>query len=184
MTKKYPGFLFAYLLCTFFGLGKIGKMPGTLGSLAALPIWLFIHMFFRVTLTYPLAVYFFWICFLALLFVIGVLAAQILEERTKSKDPSMIIIDEVVGQIMTLVLTEHILNEFLNYSCLDSLKFYGIFFLVNFVAFRIFDIFKPSFIGIIDKKAKGGFGVMIDDVAAAIAAAIIINILALIFLSL
>ena len=81
-------------------------------------------------------------------------------------DAKEIVIDEFVGQsipllsIYNLVLFNNI-NNFILYT-------FSVFFL-----FRLFDIFKPYPINIIDKKIKNGFGVMLDDVLAGIYSVIV-----------
>ena len=72
--------------------------------------------------------------------------------KYKEKDPQIIVIDEVVGQWLTLVIVP-----------IDLL-----WYCLAFVFFRLFDICKPWPVSVIDRKMKNAFGVMLDDVAAAI----------------
>ena len=76
----------------------------------------------------------------------------------KMKDPSCIVIDEIVAFLALLI-----------YCNLIWLTLFYCFLL-----FRLFDIFKPFPINILEKKFEGGFGIMIDDIAAAIYSALII----------
>jgi len=78
----------------------------------------------------------------------------------KVKDPSCIVIDEIVAFLALLIYFKPSLFE--------------MFFI--FLLFRIFDIFKPFPIDILEKKFDGGFGIMIDDIAAALYAALIMII--------
>ena len=69
------------------------------------------------------------------------------------------VIDEVLGQLITIVIV--------GYSSIIDLN---IQLILAFVLFRFFDITKPLFIGWADEKIEGGYGIMIDDVLAGIAA--------------
>ena len=76
----------------------------------------------------------------------------------KMKDPSCIVIDEIVAFLALLIyLQPHAVELF-----------------YSFLLFRFFDILKPFPINILEKKFEGGFGIMIDDIAAAIYSAFII----------
>ena len=75
----------------------------------------------------------------------------------KIKDPSCIVIDEIVAFLALLIyLQPHAVELF-----------------YSFLLFRFFDILKPFPINILEKKFEGGFGIMIDDIAAAIYSAFI-----------
>ena len=68
-------------------------------------------------------------------------------------------IDEIVAYLIVLLFIEFNLPNFL----------------ITFALFRLFDIWKPFPIDILDSKLKGGFGIMIDDIGAAIYTLIIFN---------
>ena len=139
----------ARILATWFGLGLLPKAPGTWGSLAALPIGYAVIAWTNLEL----------FCILtALLFIIGIWASSIASNEIGTTDPSEIVIDEVVGQWIVLIIIPHNI----------ILYFFG------FILFRFFDIVKPWPISWADKQIKGGWGIMIDDVLAAIFAAIIL----------
>ncbi|MGI9433795.1 MAG: phosphatidylglycerophosphatase A family protein [Geminicoccaceae bacterium] len=130
-------------LATWFGVGHLPKAPGTFGSIAALPLaWLL------VWLGGP------WLLLLAsvLVFGLGLWAAGRYADQIGRKDPGSIVVDEVVGQWLTLLPAP-----------LDPLA-YGL----GLIAFRLFDILKPWPIHLFDRHVTGGLGVMIDDVVAAI----------------
>jgi len=85
------------------------------------------------------------------------------EQTTGSHDNPQIVIDEVSGMWISM---------FIAYETAVSLdNQYGILiaYLLSFIFFRLFDIWKPSTIGWIDREVKGGLGVMVDDVLAGIA---------------
>jgi phosphatidylglycerophosphatase A len=139
------------LFVTWFGSGWLPWAPGTWGSLAALPVaWLI--------LTYggpgSLA-----LASLAL-FGAGWWAANIVARDAREKDPRWIVVDEVVGQWLTLLAAP---QSLLGYA-------------VGFLLFRLFDIWKPWPIGWADRKLEGGFGIMADDVLAAIYAVAVLMI--------
>ena len=76
----------------------------------------------------------------------------------KIKDPSCIVIDEIVAFLALLIYLQP-----------DAVELF-----YSFMLFRFFDILKPFPINILEKKFEGGFGIMIDDIAAAIYSAFII----------
>ena len=171
-----------FILSTFFGLGKISKkMPGTIGSVVAFPLTLycfklskFFHKFFHFNnviinaLAFPLLL-------ILLLFIIGTISSAEYSRYCKNSDPKEVIIDEIVGQMLCITLTIPISllfyqAHFTNYPF--DLWLIAVIF-VNFILFRLFDILKPWPISWVDKKCKGGFGIMLDDVLAAIFASII-----------
>jgi phosphatidylglycerophosphatase A len=141
----------ARLLASWFGSGFLPGAPGTWGSLAALPFaWLIV--------TYGGA----WPLLVAatILFCIGWIVVHVAIRDQSDHDPGWIVVDEVVGQWITLCALP--LNVFA----------YGI----GFVLFRLFDIWKPWPIRAVERRCGGGFGIMIDDVLAAIYALIVVGI--------
>jgi|TARA_R110002072_G_scaffold2229_5_gene18279 phosphatidylglycerophosphatase A len=137
----------ARLIGTWFGVGLLPKAPGTWGSLAALP---------------PAALLAWWGGSWALLgaalvaYLIGIWAAEGCIAHFGRQDPPEVVIDEVAGLWLALVP-----------FCLDPLLF-----LFGFLAFRVFDIFKPFPASWADKRLKGGFGAMTDDIFAGLYAAL------------
>lgn len=105
--------------------------------------------------------------FLGAVFVGLIAIAQIDKEEEESKihDSSYIVIDELVGMWLAMAIS--------------GLSLAGV--ILSFIFFRIYDITKPSLIGKIDKKVKGGLGVVADDalagVLAGLSALLVINIL-------
>ena len=137
---------FAFLIATWFGAGKSPKAPGTCGSLAALPFaWVITAYGNPYVLLFAAFV----------LYFIGVRAADEVMAEMKVHDPGMIVVDEVVGQWISVCAAPL------------SLPAYA----AGFALFRLFDITKPLLVGWADKKVKGGTGVMLDDVFAGVFAA-------------
>ncbi len=139
----------AALVATWFGSGLLPKMPGTWGSAAALPFAAALAWVGGPWLLAGAAV---------VVFVIGVWASDLYARRLGRDDPGSIVVDEVAGQWLTLVPV-----------ALD-LKYY----LLAFVLFRLFDILKPWPVSLADRKLKGGFGIMADDILAAGYAAVLL----------
>ncbi len=149
-----PGLRFcdpAALMSTWFGTGLLPKAPGTWGSLAALPVaWVIVERFGSLTLVaVALAV-----------FLVGLWAVKIHLGHSQDKDPSVIVIDEVAGQLLAVAP-----------AGLDPLAF-GL----GFILFRIFDVMKPWPIGALERGLDGALGVMADDVAAALYSAALVTI--------
>ena len=151
MTTSTKRFKFSFFLATFFGVGLFPVAPGTLGSLAALPL-----AFGLLSLSLEAA-----LLVIAVIFVIGVLASKAVEADLGSHDAKLIVIDEVVGQCLVVVLLEAFLPGLIDVMLLLVLSFLG---------FRLFDIAKPWPVGWVDRRVQGGLGVMLDDVVAALLA--------------
>lgn len=175
------------LIVTCFFIGRIKYAPGTLGSLLAFPINYILVIcvvesryllpldrfseFERELITILSAIF----LAIILLFFIGVKASNAYVRRTGREDPSEIVIDETVGQMLTCILTLPtyfvVLTNYMNTYSRSLIEVVTLF-LMPFLLFRIFDIVKPWPIGWVDKNVKGGFGIMIDDVLAAVFASI------------
>jgi phosphatidylglycerophosphatase A len=131
------------MIVTWFGAGLSPVMPGTAGSLAALPFAVLIAWFGAPWMLVPAAI---------AVFILGTWASDVYCRRAGIKDPGLIVIDEVAGQWLTLSIA--------------PVAFWP--YVIGFVLFRIFDMVKPWPIGWADRRVSGGFGVMVDDVLAAI----------------
>jgi phosphatidylglycerophosphatase A len=138
-----------FLTVGFSGLSP--KAPGTVGSFVSLFLGLFLLEFLHVSTLFLLAL---------LITVIAIKQIDIYENETKTHDNSEIVIDELAGMWITLSICG--INSS-NIVIMASLAF---------IFFRIFDIWKPSIIGKIDRDVKGGLGVMGDDIVAGLAAGI------------
>ncbi len=137
-----------YFLSFGFGLGLFPVMPGTFGTLGAIPLYLLI-------LDLKFAIYLV-ICFL--FFIFGVYICTITERDSGIKDNSSIVWDEIVGFLVALS-TVPVSILWISYA---------------FIIFRILDIFKPWPIYILEEKTSGGFAIMIDDLVAGGITAIIV----------
>jgi phosphatidylglycerophosphatase A len=142
------------LFLTFFGTGLAPKAPGTVGSLAALLVGLAIIHYIGMETLFLLTI---------ALTIIGIFEINRYENTTGIHDAKEIVIDEVVGMWLALHIALST-TATLHYPYVEILAI-----LLSFVAFRLFDIWKPSTIGWIDRELKGGLGVMLDDVLAGLA---------------
>ena len=142
---------FNTIFVSVFGIGFIPIASGTFGSLAGLLIGYILYL-----INFNL-----FFIIIPLLFIFGVIASNTYQKQTGEKDSSVIVIDEVVGQLIAMIFV------------VDNLTLV----LCSFIIFRIFDIFKPWPASFADKKMDGGLGVMLDDVFAGIYAAILIYLI-------
>ncbi len=142
------------LFLTFGGAGLSPKAPGTVGTLASLPVgmailyYLGMETLFMVTLAIT---------------VIGIFEINKYEKETGIHDQQHIVIDEAAGMWLALMIAVSTALT-MTYPYAEVLAI-----VLSFAAFRLFDIWKPSTIGWIDREVKGGLGVMMDDVLAGVA---------------
>lgn len=171
-----------FIISTFFGLGKLSsRMPGTIGSLAAFPLAFYcfklssiIRQFFQFNNPIIDAIAIPLIC-VFILFIIGTISSTRYARYIAKNDPKEIVIDEIVGQMLCIILSIPLSILFFQVNLSKQpfdLWFCGML-LGNFILFRIFDILKPWPINWCEKKFTGGFGIMIDDIMAAIFALVI-----------
>jgi phosphatidylglycerophosphatase A len=140
------------VLGTWFGTGLLPAMPGTWGSLAALPCAWAIHAGYgRIGLAAATAI----------IFAAGCWAAERAAMASGSQDPDTIVVDEVAGQWLVLSTGP---RDLLSY-------------LLAFVLFRIFDVWKPFPIRSVDRHVRGGLGIMLDDQLAGVYAALVLLVL-------
>lgn len=142
------------LFLTFFGAGLSPKAPGTVGSLASLPVGVAVIYYFGIEALFTLTL---------AITIIGIFEVNKYEQATGIHDHQQIVIDEAAGMWLSLIIAYSTATA-LHYPYADILAIIS-----SFAAFRLFDIWKPSTIGWIDRELKGGFGVMLDDVLAGIA---------------
>ena len=158
------------LFVTFFGVGLLKPAPGTWGSIAGAIVALPILIFFSVNTLFLAS---------CLLFVISISIINDYEKKCGSHDNSEIVIDEVAGIWITLSIAGSVGEIFsINFSPIiegfNGISWLGV--ILSVIYFRIFDIWKPSIIGRVDKSVKGGLGVMSDDILAGFFAGIAVLI--------
>lgn len=138
------------LLATGFGAGLLRPAPGTWGTLAALPL---------IALLWWLPLWPAWIL-LGLICVVGVPLCRLAGERLGVSDHGGIVFDEIAGFALTALL-----------AATGPLSL-----LACFLAFRFFDIVKPWPCSWADRSLSGGLSVMLDDLLAALYAALTVTL--------
>lgn len=152
------------LTATVLGVGLIRPAPGSWGSAVAVPAGYFLH----VLGGFPL------MCLgILAAFTAGLWAAKQEEAVTGSHDASEIVIDEVVGMWVALLP----LSGGLWMAGADPWLFPWPGWVGGFLAFRLFDIWKPGPVGWADRQ-PGALGVMLDDVIAGVFAAVCVTVAA------
>jgi len=142
---------FFLFLATGFGVGYSPVAPGTLGTLIAIPVYYFLSNISSPLYEITLIGFFF----------LSVWISENAEIFFGKKDDQRIVIDEIVGFLITMLWV------------LKTLPFI----IMGFFLFRFFDILKPFPIRRMERKLKGGFGVVLDDVAAGVYANIILRLI-------
>jgi len=142
------------LFLTFGGAGLSPKAPGTVGTLASLPVGIAVLYYLGMETLFMLTL---------AITVIGIFEINKYENSTGTHDQQHIVIDEAAGMWLSLMIA-HSTAITMTYPYAEILAI-----IFSFAAFRLFDIWKPSTIGWIDRELKGGMGVMLDDVLAGIA---------------
>ena len=146
MIKKFNLFFL-----TFFFIGKIKYIPGTLASFFACIFFFLLVNAFNFTVVF----------FIVLIFYIySFFAINNSFDEFKSEDPQEIVIDEVVGQMLVLLAIP--IYETL-YPLPVIYYYFGSLFL-----FRLFDIWKPYPVNYVDDNVSGSLGIMLDDILASI----------------
>ncbi|MDV7105006.1 phosphatidylglycerophosphatase A [Vibrio sp. TH_r3] len=135
-----------HLLATGFGSGMSPIMPGTMGTLASIPLY-----FMLVQL--PFSIY---VTLVILSCVVGIKICQATSDDMMVHDHGAIVWDEFAGFWITMSLVPMMNLPATEWRWL----------LAGFVLFRFFDMVKPWPISWLDKRVHGGLGIMIDDIVA------------------
>lgn len=143
---------------TFFGSGLSPVAPGTIGTLASMPFGLLIMYYFGPSSLTTVVI---------VVSVIAILEINKYEQEGGEHDDKSIVIDESVGVWLTMAIT------FGGLSLWQSEYAFYLALILSFISFRFFDIWKPSTIGYIDRRVKGGLGVVGDDLLAGFAAGVL-----------
>ena len=142
--------IFSKITATFFGVGYFPVAPGTMTS----AIIVLLYKFFLHRLSWPIYLLLFFV-----LFALGIIVSDVYSRMLKKEDPRTVVIDEAAGQLIALFLLSP------QWSICAA----------SFLLFRFFDIVKPYPIKRVE-TFPGGFGIMLDDIVAAIFAGILINL--------
>jgi len=146
---------FFLLLATGFGIGYSPFAPGTLGTLIAIPVYYFLSEIPSPIYEITLIAFFF----------LSVWISENAEIIFRKKDDQRIVIDEMIGFLITMLWVPKT----------------TLFIIIGFFLFRFFDILKPSPLRLIDKRLKGGFGIVLDDVMAGVYANVMLQIISYYF---
>jgi phosphatidylglycerophosphatase A len=146
--------LWATLVATFFGIGRFRPGPGSWGSAATVLLWLLLTRFLAPGSQAWVA-----IGLAALAVALGIPAATRVARASNIKDPQFVVIDEVAGQLITLIAVP------VSWKSL----------LLGFILFRGFDMVKPPPVRQLESLPEG-LGIVIDDVAAGLYALALMQI--------
>ena len=155
MNRKFLTQNIYHFIALGFGSGLFKKGPGTAGSLAAIPI-------FYLLLNLPSLLQ--WL-FVITLFFVGLYSSNKVIAVIDQKDPSFIVIDEIVAVLFLFILIP---------SNIKLLAF-------AFILFRVFDIFKPFPVSWAENYFKGALGIMMDDIVAALLSFLVIRLILYVF---
>ncbi|MET0155822.1 MAG: phosphatidylglycerophosphatase A [Rickettsiales bacterium] len=165
---SYVYYLFARPVATLFFCGYSRFAPGTVGSAVTLfPIAILLFfskpcydIFFSNAAFLP---------FVFFLYLAGTFASSLYVRQAQQHDPKEIVIDETLGQLISVYIPFHALSS-VQFASVD---FNAFILLTSFVLFRTFDILKPWPVSFFDKKMHNAHGIMLDDVAAGMCAGVI-----------
>jgi phosphatidylglycerophosphatase A len=147
--------LWATLTATFFGIGHMHPGPGTWGSAATVLLWAALAQGLPLSLRTPVLI------LLAILVVLmGIPAATQVARASANKDPGFVVIDEVAGQLISLIAVPVAWQTFL----------------AGFILFRVFDILKPPPVRQLERLPQGT-GIVLYDVAAGVYALAVMQLL-------
>ena len=184
-------FSISKMISTFFYVGFSKICPGTFGSVATLPLWFFIcYLISKLNINNPFILTAILLAVLVFIYIIGEITTRIYMDAAKKSDPSEVVIDEVVGQLIAFIMSSSLIyvqtekvRAIMDCECAYLKNGLGLLLLVTpIIFFRIFDIKKPWIVGYIDKNVKSAHGVMLDDVFAGIFAGICNVLLTYLFL--
>ena len=145
----------ATLVATFFGAGRMRPGPGTWGSLAALLLWWLLAAQLPGSARVPVI-----LLLIAVATAVGIPAATLEARGCGKKDPQHVVIDEVAGQLVTLIACPILWKPLL----------------AGFILFRAFDIVKPPPIRRLEQLPEGT-GIVVDDLGAGVYGLIVLQLL-------
>ncbi len=149
--NRFSRFIIRFLASGFFS-GHIPFAPGTMGTIVAIPLYLLLV----AALTgwwYAGAV--------VALTLAAIWISSLAEKLYGRKDPPQVVIDEIVGFMLTMI----------------AMPPTAMYIIMGFVLFRVFDIIKPQPAGWINDRMRGGSGIVLDDIVAGLYANIVLQFL-------
>ena len=145
----------ATLVATFFGAGRLRPGPGTWGALATSLLWWLLAAHLSPTSRLPAI-----LLLIVAVVAIGIPAATLEARGCGTKDPSHVVIDEVAGQLVTLIACPIVWRALL----------------AGFILFRVFDILKPPPVRSLERLPEGT-GIVVDDLGAGVYGLIALQLL-------
>ena len=137
----------AKCFATYCYIGLLPKMPGTWGSIFAIPLAWTLYQLGKI----PYAVAF------ILVTLLGIWASKVYSESVGNEDPDEVVIDEVAGILTVFFFVKP-----------DPITLF-----LSLILFRVIDIFKPPPIGLFE-KIPHGVGIMVDDILAGVLTGVIL----------
>jgi phosphatidylglycerophosphatase A len=153
MVSRAPAW--ATMVATFFGAGRLRPGPGTWGSLATALLWWLLASHLPASARIPVI-----LVLIVAAVAIGIPAATLEARGSGKHDPSHVVIDEVAGQLVTLIACPIVWPALLT----------------GFILFRAFDIVKPPPVRSLEKLPEGT-GIVVDDLGAGLYALIVMQLL-------
>ncbi len=150
-----PAPRWATLVATFFGAGRLRPGPGTWGSLATALLWWLLGSHLPPGARIPVI-----LLLIAVVVAVGIPAATLEARGCAKKDPSHVVIDEVAGQLVTLIACPILWQALL----------------AGFILFRGFDIVKPPPVRSLERLPEGT-GIVVDDLGAGLYALLVLQLL-------
>ena len=141
-------------------IGKIKYAPGTIASLTTCLLFLLLINIFNIIAIFLITLIIFFYSFVAI---------NNSFTEFDNDDPSEIVIDEVIGQMLPLLaipIYETLYPLPTMYYCAAA-----------FLSFRLFDVWKPYPISYVDNNIKGGLGIMLDDILASVYSIVILSVI-------
>ena len=154
-TPRSRAPLWATVVATFFGAGRLRPGPGTWASIATVIVWALISS----RIPFPDCT---WatVVAAAMVTLIGIPAATRVARAAGVKDPQFVVIDEVAGQLVALIAVPLAWKTFL----------------AGLILFRVFDILKPFPIRRLERLPEGT-GIVVDDLGAGLYALALMHLL-------
>src|SRR5271170_7076174 len=147
--------MWATMVATFFGAGRLRPAPGTWGSLATALLWWLLASHLPAGARLPVIV-----LLIVLVVAVGIPAATLEARGCGKKDPSHVVIDEVAGQLVAFIACPIMWQALL----------------AGFILFRVFDILKPPPVRSLERLPEGT-GIVVDDLGAGVYALLILQVL-------
>ena len=147
--------LWASLSVSVFGIGNMHSVLGIWGSAVTMLLWAALANALPLPFRTPVL-----IALAAVITLVGIPAATLVSRAAAKKDPSIVVIDEVAGQLISLIAVPLAWKTFL----------------AGFILFRVFDILKPPPVRQLERLPEGT-GIVLDDVAAGVYALAVMQLL-------